>query len=135
MLRYWYLASPYAKYKDGREAAFRDISGIAAKFLIEGIPVFCPIAHSHAIATIGEMKQVDHEFWMSCDLPFLNRAIGLIVAQLPGWQESRGVTEEIGFAKGIGIPIFPYNPAMSPTAFDTFVNDMRREEKALGYVS
>ena len=92
---HFYLASPYARYEGGHEAAWRDISAIAARLVAAGVDVFSPIAHSHSLAVYGEMDKVDHDFWLRVDEKFMMRAEACMVAMLPGWQESKGVTWEI----------------------------------------
>ena len=37
---FWYLGSPYSKYKAGLEAAFIDVSKIAARLIDTGVPVY-----------------------------------------------------------------------------------------------
>ena len=91
-----YLASPYSHpEKEVREARFRAVSRYAARLAKEGIPVFCPIAHSHPWAEYGELDDVDHDFWMRVDEPFILLCTELWVLQLPGWEESRGVQAEV----------------------------------------
>jgi hypothetical protein len=69
----------------------------------KGYVVFSPIAHSHGISRF--VKNHDHDFWMDQDLPFLNHADKMIVLTLPGWEESRGIKQEIEWAKAKNIPI------------------------------
>lgn len=103
-----YLASPYTPHngesvEDRVEAAAR-----ATCLLMEetGHPVFSPIVHSHALcAYMPERLRFSHEFWMEQDLPILSRAKELFVLQLPGWERSEGVREEILFAQRENIPV------------------------------
>lgn len=99
-----YLATPYTNYPDGHQAAFDIACLIAADLMASGVNVLSPIAHSHPIAMQG-IDNVDHEFWMNVDRPFMDAARGLIVAKIPGWQVSRGVTEEIAHFVKSGKPI------------------------------
>ena len=43
--------------------------------------------------------------WYAFDLQFLARSDELLVLQLPGWEESKGVLVEIAAAQARGIPI------------------------------
>lgn len=102
---YWYLATPYSKYPQGHEAAFREASRIAAWFLKNHVPVFCPIAHSHPLTEHGDLPGTDHEFWMWADSPLMASACGLIVCKMDGWDESAGIAEEIRRFTAGGKPI------------------------------
>ena len=92
---YWYLATPYTKYKHGIEAANIHACSVAARLTICGIPVFCPIAHSHAIAIIGGVDPLDYTIWQPSYQPMLEHASGLIVVCMPGWDESTGIKHEM----------------------------------------
>lgn len=100
-----YLATPYSKYIDGLSMASEMACKLAAILIDEGIPVFSPIAHSHAIAMAGGMDPLDHNIWMPADKPLMEAAYGLIVAKLPGWEDSRGVLEEIDAFRAMGKPV------------------------------
>jgi len=50
---FWYVATPYSKYEDGSEEAFRQACLVSASLLQEKIPFFCPIAHTHSINKWG----------------------------------------------------------------------------------
>jgi hypothetical protein len=107
---FYYLATVYSKHPDGLEAAFAEAAKEAARFLLAGIPVFCPIAMSHPIAVHGGLGATDHEFWMKADRPFMQAAKGLIVCRMPGWEESRGIAEEIEAFRAAGKPVLFYDP-------------------------
>lgn len=94
-MSFWYLATPYAKYKDGVEAAYVMACKQTAILTKAGIHVFCPIAHSHSVAVHGNIEMRDHDFWMNVDRPFMEAAHGLIVVLADGWQASRGMAQEI----------------------------------------
>lgn len=106
MSGYVYVASPYShpdvsvrwwRYQRACEAA--------AKLMKAGMRVFAPIPHSHAIARFLDDRLVtDFDFWMAQDLPILRGASRLIVLRLEGWDQSRGVAEELRVAGEMGIP-------------------------------
>lgn len=101
-----YLASPYSKYKDGPEAAFKAVCQKAAEVMSMGYDVFCPIAHSHPIEEYGFFgEKGDHDFWLKQDFAILRKADELWVYMMPGWEKSYGVTKEIELAKARKIPI------------------------------
>lgn len=92
---YWYLASPYSKYPAGIEVAFQDICRIAGRLITLGVRVYSPIAHTHPIATYGDIDPYAHAIWLPADKPFMANAKGLIVAQMEGWDTSYGIGEEV----------------------------------------
>jgi len=117
---YWYLASPYSKYPHGREAAYVEAVKNVSLFYknpdCRNTVVFSPIAHTHPMSTIGGVEG-DHDFWMRIDYPMLDKACGLIVLKLEGWEESRGVNSEIGYALGARKTIVYMNQGELPKLF------------------
>ena len=107
-----YLASPYTPHHgESVEDRVEKVTKIAARLMENGMEVFCPIAHSHAIAEhLPDALRYDHEFWMKQDLPVLDKCDMLIIAQLEGWKESKGVKEEFEFATKKGLPIGMLDP-------------------------
>lgn len=107
---YWYLATPYSGFTgDGpggpMMTAFREAAKVAGIFIRAGVPVFSPIAHSHPIGALGSFDSGDHEVWLAADMPLLEAAVGVIVVKMPGWDTSKGVREEIEFARIAGKPV------------------------------
>lgn len=104
-MKYIYLASPYsAPTARERERRATKVAKKAGKIMETGVAVFCPIAHSHPIGLHIKRPQ-DHAFWMTQDLPLLFAASALWVYKMKGWEKSRGVAQEIAFAKKHNIPI------------------------------
>ncbi len=105
----WYLASPYSKYKGGQQKAHDDVIKIMAALVKNGLKVFCPIAHTHALGL--EMgNALDSNFWTDFDNTFLEFCDGVIVAKMPGWEESSGVAQEIAEAEKAGKQITYLDP-------------------------
>lgn len=101
-----YLASPYSKYPHGRDAAFYEASKKAAELMLQGKKIFCPIAHSHAIETLGMKGEIkDGDFWLEQDFAVLGMCKELIVYKMQGWDTSYGVAAEIDFAHEHNIPV------------------------------
>lgn len=114
-----YLASPYSKYVRGHAAAALEVGAIAAALMRAGVPTFCPIAHGHAIAAKYDLP-LAHEFWMDMDEPMMRSAWMCVVATMEGWQESRGVLQEIEtFSKmGKTVRFLPPSVALTWSAED-----------------
>lgn len=104
-MSYIYLASPYT-HQDPNVLKIREkqISEIGYVLMKHGYNLFCPITQSHRLADVAHVV-LGHEECMRVDLAFLEKADELFVVKLHGWDESRGVREEIQFAKQHGIPI------------------------------
>lgn len=111
---YWYLATPYTKFAGGLEAAAMLAYRLTAQLMRAGVPVFCPIAHTHPVAA-AELrdKQTDHGFWMRADGPMMEAAGGLLVALVPGWGESHGVRFETEQFRHAGKPVMFWDPDRS----------------------
>lgn len=94
---FWYLATPYTKYAGGREQATKDAAKAAAHMIARKTNVFCPITHSHPVSEHLDPAIDNHDTWLALDRVFMERAVGILVVEMPGWQESFGVNHEIEF--------------------------------------
>lgn len=96
-----YLASPYY-HPDPLIMKTRYLLAKQATvgLLSQDIWVYSPIVHNHPLEMIRE-----HEFWMRYDLDMLRRCDSLLVLDIPGWKESKGVGIEIDIAKQLGMGI------------------------------
>lgn len=106
-----YLASPYSKYHAGLGAAYSMACKAAATLMRRGHRIFCPIAHSHPIASFGGIDPLDWEFWAKQDGEMMKTCNGLIVLKMQGWEESVGVADEISAFEWQGKPIIYVEPA------------------------
>jgi len=100
-----YLASPYThKNRETVIWRYERVLREAAKMMEQGHTVFCPIGHSHPIEQMMTKRQ-GHDFWMKQDIAILRHAESLAVLMLDGWEKSKGMAQEIDFARQAGIPI------------------------------
>jgi hypothetical protein len=111
---FYYLATPYSKYINGPERAFKEAAAQAAVLVRAGIPVFSPIAMTHPIAIEGDLDPLDHEIWLEADRTFMEAAKALIVCEMEGWAESYGVEEEIKAFRRMGKPVIYMTPGTVP---------------------
>lgn len=102
---YWYTATPYSRFAEGINAANREACRIAGILIADGINVFSPIAHSHAIAMHSGLDPLDLQMWIEGDKPMMGAAEGLIVVEMDGWRESVGVQHEIKVFQEAAKPI------------------------------
>ncbi len=110
---FWYLASPYTKYAEGPEAAFREVCRNGALLLLAGIPVFSPIAHTHPISVHGGIE-AGRTFWLAADKPFMHTSQGMIILEMDGWQDSEGVSAETAYFLYARKPIITMTPGRVP---------------------
>ncbi|MFA5543669.1 MAG: DUF1937 family protein [Anaerovoracaceae bacterium] len=97
-----YLASPYsAKCDNIMEQRFHAACDAAGELIIAGHIVYCSIAHCHPIAERCFLPR-DAEYWSRHNKAFIAWADEVWVKTLAGWQESKGVSEEIEYAEAIG---------------------------------
>lgn len=114
-----YLASPYSHPDESvRQERFKLACMAAAALLRRGHRVFCPIAHSHPIAVIGGIDPLDYPLWARQDAGFLREARALVVLTIDGWRESRGVSEELAYARQRNKPIGYMSPCGAFSAAD-----------------
>ena len=105
-----YLAAPYTNFSDRSDLAlpesrYQEACKAAAKLMQSGDVVFSPLSHSHHIADyLARDLRASHSFWMNQDLAILKHCSRLTVLMLDGWEGSKGVAEEIAFARRHGIP-------------------------------
>ena len=108
---YWYLATPYSKWKHGLDNASHVACILAGQLLARGVIVYSPIAHSHAISKrLIDVDPRDHDFWLRADKPLFHGAHGLLIATFDGWSESKGVTAEIAWAREHNRPRYLISP-------------------------
>jgi hypothetical protein len=105
-----YLATPYSQYAAGIEAAFADAARLASRLVGMGITVYSPVVHGHPLSIHGGLEPRDHDLWLALDRPMMVRCDVLIVAQLPGWQESEGIAAEVDAFLHAGKPIYDLDP-------------------------
>lgn len=100
-----YLASPYS-HPDAavRQLRFEKVRELTAELLKSGAVVFSPIVYGHMIATEFKLPG-DAKYWFNFNRAILRHASSMIVYQLDGWRESKGVQQEISLATELGIPV------------------------------
>lgn len=107
----YYLASPYSNPdKTVVNQRFEEACKAAAYLMLKGYKIFAPIPHSHPIEQVGmngELK--DHTFWLDQDFAILEKCDGMIIAMIPGWDQSYGVSQEIKYCILNNKPILFYD--------------------------
>lgn len=106
-----YLASPYSHPDPAvRDMRYMRVRDIAARLILErDQPVYSPIAHCHDMCTAAKAS-FTYEAWREQDEAMMRPAEEVWVAMLPGWRESAGIEEEVGFAEAARIPVRYLDP-------------------------
>ena len=98
-----YLASPYAHSSASvREARLEAVRYVCGEMVNQGKIVMSPLVYLGELAYKGVHPP---QGWYAFDLQLLARCDELIVLQLPGWEDSRGVLVEIAGAQTKGMPV------------------------------
>lgn len=90
-----YLASPYSD-PDPRvvKQRFTQVERCTANLMQQGVAVFSPIVHCHALARRYDLP-TDAAYWTAYNTDFMIAAEAIFVLCIPGWKASIGVSQEI----------------------------------------
>lgn len=93
-----YVASPY-NHSDPEivERNFREVTEFVADLCSQGVTAFSPITYGHTLIKFHELPST-WEYWQNFCFSFLDKCDKMIVYMMPGWENSRGVQEEIKYA-------------------------------------
>ena len=98
-----YLAMPYAHPSAAvREARLEAARYVCGQMVNQGKMVMAPMVYLGELADRGIHPP---QGWYAFDLQLLARSDELLVLQLPGWEDSKGVLIEIAGAQTKGIPV------------------------------
>lgn len=93
----YYLASPYGHPDESiKMDRFVKACQMTGALLLAGYKVLSPIAHSVPVADL--IPKQSHGFWLNFDLEIISKCDGIIIYQLPGWKESKGMRIEAKYA-------------------------------------
>ena len=98
-----YIASPYAHPSpEVREARLEAVRHVCGRMVNEGKIVMSPLVYLGELAYRGIHPP---QGWYAFDLQLLARCDELLILQLPGWEDSKGVLVEIAGAQTKGMPV------------------------------
>ena len=104
-----YIAIPYSHEDERiRHARFEVATAYFAHLINRGIYAFSPITNSHPPAEYG--VRTDWDFWEGYDKKVLDACSEIHVLTMPGWGTSKGVTEEINYARSKDMPVKYISP-------------------------
>lgn len=102
----YYLASPYTHPSAlVREQRYRDLQHFAGQLMTMGYYVYAPILNTHPVAFQYSLP-MEFEWWEGFNRAFIERSAGIIVADMDGWRESRGVAHEIALGRELGLGVW-----------------------------
>lgn len=100
-----YLASPYSNPDPlVVKTRFFLAEQVTAILMREGLFIYSPIVHCHALAERWSMP-TDFDYWKNYNIDFIRRSDKFLILTIPGWEESKGVQGELKFARSAGIKI------------------------------
>ena len=106
-----YLSSPYSLHPRGRDVAFAEICKVAGDLIAEGVKVFSPIAHSHAICRYcDDVDPLDHVTWLEQDEAVIGACDAMVIVELESWENSFGIAAEVDLFRLAEKPIHHLNP-------------------------
>jgi hypothetical protein len=105
LMSYTYLASPYS-HPDAsvRETRYHEAVDCVAWMIKNEIWVYAPIVHCHFVA-LKHALPTDAKTWQDYNHAMIRASRHLSILAVGGWRESKGVAEEIEFAREIGRPV------------------------------
>ena len=100
-----YLATPYSHEDEKiRQRRYWVAMEITAELMKEGNIVFSPIVYTHELAKKYNLPN-NYEFWQNICERFIDWSDKVIVVDMPGMKESKGVEAELKYADSIGKPV------------------------------
>jgi len=102
----YYLAGPYT-HESKAIMNEREIqhSKCAVALKNQGMAVYAPIPETTSLAKLGGMQETNWESWRDHDLNMLDRCDELLIMNINGWIQSKGVRGEVKFALQKGLPV------------------------------
>jgi hypothetical protein len=109
----FYIASPYTSPDPFiREERYREVMRFTAWWLKTkgSIPTpFSPILYLHEMNKTYSLP-LDFQFWLSFNHNIISYCSAIMVLQLPGWDASSGVRDEIMLGNALRKPIWRATP-------------------------
>lgn len=101
-----YLASPYShELASVRQRRFVQARDFTFYQLGRGVPLFSPIVYGHQFSVEYKVG-TSYEEWLALNTAMMDAAHTLWVLCLEGWEESRGVEQEIEYMTSQGKPVY-----------------------------
>lgn len=105
-----YLGTPYTKYPDGHESAWREAISVLGRLLDLKIKVYSPIVQGHPLSSVYGIDPHDVEFWVRFNRPLIDKSDAFLIVTMESWEISSGLKHEVGIFLEQGKPIFYLDP-------------------------
>lgn len=105
----YYFASPYTSDDAAQTQAWVQEMHVLKPRIINAYPRIVPLVPVLETDPLAETCDPEGG-WYAFGLKLLNTAEGIIIVLQDGWQHSRGIMLEFGFARGKGLPIATLDP-------------------------
>lgn len=101
MSGFYYLSQPYNGSEAEKQFRYEAGAKMCLALLEKGLSVFSPIVHNHNLLAYADQFSVEKRraLFLPFDLTMLDRAKGMFILTLPGWEASYGVQMEIDFCQ------------------------------------
>lgn len=104
-----YLAGPLSHdYPRVERFRIAMITQYAVRLMLTNPDIYSPVTHNSLLydhANQMQKERLTHGYIMKQCKLMLQRSQHMIVYSLPGWEESKGVTEELALAEKLGIGV------------------------------
>jgi len=126
-----YIAVPYTSEDPAvRQDRFDQVTQFCANLKQAGANPLSPITHSHPMALLGTGGSWDT--WKEFDIACMSLCSIIVVLKLPGWDKSKGVSEEVLHMTGRGKPAYFADPDNIDVAIQDIQSLMDELEKKKG---
>jgi hypothetical protein len=101
-MSYWFLASPYThEHRIIRVHRYEIAKTAAAWCFQNGVLAYSPIVYTHLISVEFDLP-IPYQFWREHNHAMITGSCGLLILKIDGYDRSKGITDEVDFAKRIG---------------------------------
>lgn len=105
-----YIAAPYAHESElVMQVRYEIINRVCTKIILDQrCSIFSPISHGHMINLKVSKEDSGFDkrgYWMDMDFKILRNCSNMFVLMMEGWEQSKGILEEIKFCKANNIEI------------------------------
>jgi hypothetical protein len=105
-----YIATAYShKLAPVMTSRYWKVTEFAAAGIKEGFVLYSPITHCHPMARKFKMPK-DHQFWLDFNHRMIDNCTEMVVLCLPGWEESKGIKDEMDYCEISGKDYFMFKP-------------------------
>lgn len=104
-----FLSAPYSGAED-KDALMQQIMKVSGDYMVANPNhhVVSPLFNHYSLHLVPELGS-DYTFWKDYSIHLLSHCDKFLLAQLPGWDRSEGVEDELNYAKSRSLPIEYYN--------------------------